>query len=98
MMVVCYFSAPRYLKVFQIINNSLPDVHVYANDTQLYLGFSPGGTGQAQAIEAMERCVEEIRTWMLTDKLRLNGNKTEFFVIGTKQCYEKLYCVTSETF
>ena len=36
----------------------------------------------AQSIGAMERSVEEIRTWMLTDKLSLNDNKTEFLIIN----------------
>ena len=34
----------------------------------------------------MERCISDIRTWMLTDKLKLNDDKTEFmFTIGIKQ-------------
>ena len=32
----------------------------------------------------MERCKSDIRTWMLTDKLILNDDKTEFMLIGTK--------------
>ena len=43
-----------------------------------------------QAIEAMERCIEKIRTWMLTDKLKINDNKTEFLIIGTKQQLSKI--------
>ena len=78
-------------KLFQIINSKLPDVHAYADDTQLYLAFSPdNNTGQVQAIESMERCIEEIRTWMLTDKLKINDNKTEFLIIGTKQQLSKI--------
>ena len=38
----------------------------------------------------MERCVEEIRTWMVTDKLRLNDYKTEFLIFGTKQQLSKI--------
>ena len=38
----------------------------------------------------MERCIEEIRTWMLTDKLKINDNKTEFLIIGTKQQLSKI--------
>ena len=32
----------------------------------------------------MERCKSDIPTWMLTDKLILNDDKTEFMLIGTK--------------
>ena len=39
---------------------------------------------------AMERCISDIRTWMLTDKLKLNDDKTEFMLIGTKQQLSKV--------
>ena len=39
---------------------------------------------QTDAVAAMERCKSDIRTWMLTDKLILNDDKTEFMLIGTK--------------
>ena len=39
----------------------------------------------------MERCISDIRTWMLTDKLKLNDDKTEFmFMIGTKMQLSKV--------
>ncbi|CAH3028999.1 unnamed protein product [Porites evermanni] len=38
----------------------------------------------------MERCISGIRTWMLTDKLKLNDDKTEFMLIGTKQQLSKV--------
>ena len=39
---------------------------------------------QTDAVAAMERCKSDIRTWMLTDKLKLNDDKTEFMLIGAK--------------
>ena len=77
-------------KLFHIIRNNLPDVHTYADDTQLYLAFSPNNTSQLQAIASMEKCIDELRTWMLIDKLKINDDKTEFMIIGTKQQLEKL--------
>ncbi|CAH3026481.1 unnamed protein product [Porites evermanni] len=38
----------------------------------------------------MERCISDILTWMLTDKLKLNDDKTEFMLIGTKQQLSKV--------
>lgn len=39
----------------------------------------------------MERCTSDIRTWMLTDKLKLNDDETEFMLpIGTKQQLSKV--------
>ena len=40
---------------------------------------------QDEALDAMERCVDDIRTWMIVDKLKMNEGKTEFLVVGTKQ-------------
>ena len=33
----------------------------------------------------MERCVEEIRHWMIRNRLMMNNGKTEFLLIGAKQ-------------
>ena len=39
---------------------------------------------EQDATKTMERCSNDIRIWMLTDKLKLNEDKTEFMVIGTR--------------
>ena len=33
----------------------------------------------------MESCIDDIRNWILNDKLKLNDDKTEFLMIGTSQ-------------
>ena len=38
----------------------------------------------------MERCISGIRMWMLTDKLKLNDDKTEFMLIGAKEQLSKV--------
>ena len=38
----------------------------------------------------MERCILDIRTWMLTENLKLNDDKTEFMLIGTKPQLSKV--------
>ena len=78
-------------KLFEVIKYHLPEAHAYADDTQLYLSFSPDtATNQTDAVIAMERCISDIRTWMLTDKLKLNDDKTEFMLTGTKQQLSKV--------
>ena len=73
-------------KLFQVIRNHLPDVHAYADDAELYLSFKPDSeVSQTAALDAMERCVKDIRTWMIVNKLKINDGKTEFMIIGTKQ-------------
>ena len=51
--------------------------HLYADDAQLYLSFDscvPSTSGDA--IIQLESHIAEIRGWMLTNKLKLNGYKT----------------------
>ena len=73
-------------KLFEVIKDHLPVAHAYADDTQLYLSFKPDTTSsRSDAIEAMELCIKAIRAWMITDKLKLNDDKTEFLIIGTRQ-------------
>ena len=41
-------------------------------------------------LAGVERCIEDIREWMLNDKLKLNDDKTEFIIIGTSQQLAKV--------
>ena len=76
-------------KLFNIIEGHL---HCYADDSQLYLSFRPadGLSSQTDAIQAMERCIEDIRHWMVSNRLLLNDEKTEFLLIGTRQPMSKV--------
>ena len=62
-------------KLFEVIKDHLPD------DTQLYLSFKLTLSSQFEAIEAMELCIKAIRAWMITDKIKLNDDKTEFLIL-----------------
>ena len=67
-----------------MIKDHLPVAHAYADDTQLYLSFNPNtSSSQSEVIKGMELCRKAIRAWMITDKLKLNDDKTEFLIIGT---------------
>ena len=73
-------------KLFEVIKNYLPQPHAYADDTQLYLSCNADSAcSQNDAVEAIEQCIQAIRSWMIKDKLRLNDNKTEFMIIGTRK-------------
>ena len=55
--------------------------------TQLYMSFSPTPECAFLSIQQIERCVQEIQSWMLANRLKLNEDKTELLLIGTpKQC------------
>ena len=71
--------------------NHLPTVHCYADDTQLYLAFQPDDTAaQEPAVASMEACIQDIRNWMTKDSLKINGDKTEVILIGTKAQLKKV--------
>lgn len=73
-------------RLFQIVQSHLPDVHCFADDTQLYISFRPNDTiDESSALNALESCVDDIHSWMLTDSLKLKDVKSEFLVIGTPQ-------------
>ena len=61
-LVICFFTFYA-IKLFSIIKSHLPSAHSYADDTQLYLSFRPlESTGEAEALDAMERCITDVRS------------------------------------
>ena len=76
-------------KLFEVINLYLPNAHAFADDTQLHLSFNPDNSlNKAEAIHAMEQYIRA--AWMQADKLKLNENKTEVMLIGTRQQLSKV--------
>ena len=66
------FSIVYSSKLFEIIESHLPNTHACADDTQLYLSFNPNdSTGQATALAAIERRINDMRSLMFNDKLML---------------------------
>ena len=71
LLFVIYFS-----KLFNIVNRHLPNVHAYADDTQLYLAFKPGNyADKTAAVSSIQSCIRDLQNWMLMDKLKLNPEK-----------------------
>jgi len=65
--------------------------HIYADDIQLYSIFDPKIPGDAAvAIFKLSCCVEDIRSWMNQNKLKLNDSKTEFFIATSSQNMNRL--------
>ena len=78
-------------KLFEVIKPHLPEAHAYADDSLLYLSFKPNNeVNQSEAIKSMELCIRTLRTWMWMDKLKLDDDKTEFMIIGSRQQLEKV--------
>ena len=55
------------------------------------LAFSPNVPGNDEiALNAMCDCIQDLKDWMNRVRLKLNDDKTEFVLIGTKQQLEKV--------
>ena len=78
-------------ELFEIIKYHLPMIHCYADDSQVYISFSPNDRAEQLAVvRNMEDCIRDIRFWMLNNDLKFNDDKIEFLIIGSSQQLEKL--------
>ena len=59
--------------------------HAYADDLQLYAEFDPRSEGDCERVLArLSSCIDVINEWMILSTLRLNQDKTEFFLIANR--------------
>ena len=59
--------------------------HAYADDLQLYAEFDPRSEGDCERVLArLSSCIDVINEWMIQNTLRLNQDKTEFFLIANR--------------
>ena len=62
--------------------------HFYADDTQLYVHLSHMNV--SAAFDKLNRCLQDIKEWMSASKLKLNPDKTQFILFGSKKQRERL--------
>ena len=60
------------------------DFQMYADEIQIYI---LNGNDNSNAYR-LEKCITYIKSWMTTNKLKLNGEKTEIIILSdkTKNC------------
>ena len=57
----------------------------YADDTQNWPSFIPGQVGSHEyCYQTLQQCVQKVKSWMSTNFLCLNTDKTEFIMFSTK--------------
>ena len=67
--------------VGDICRNHRLNHHFYADDSQLYLSFEPTDMdSQVVALRRIEACLNDIVSWMHSNMLKLNVDKTEVIV------------------
>ena len=70
--------------VANLISSFNVHFHQYADDTQLYIGVSPGGIQPTK--ELINDCTSTLQNWFLENGLCLNPDKSEALIIGTGAC------------
>ena len=76
--------------MYDIILSHNISVAAYADDTQLYLSCLPNYKAVQSALLRLERCISDVRHFMLSHQLKINDSKTEFMVIGTSKQLQKI--------
>ena len=75
----------------RIVHQSGSDLHKFSDNTQLFSSALPADFGTL--IKQTEMCVEHVKAWMDSNKLKLNDDKTEALVVGTRSrtnvCYSE---------
>ena len=71
----CIYTLP----LLAILNHYNIDFHIYADDTQIYSSFNAESLDEV--LESLDNCISDIRSWMITNKLKFNDSKTEFLLI-----------------
>ena len=73
-----------------IINlHGLADDHVIKKSFRI----SNNNSNELKTIRDLEECISQIKVWMNQNRLKMNGEKTEFILYGSRQQPKK--CVTN---
>jgi hypothetical protein len=75
----------------EIIKRHGLNYHIYADDTQIYIAFSPkdGSNGQIEKSK-LENCIKDVKHFLLRNKMKFNDGKTEFIILNTKNQAKKI--------
>ena len=67
-----------------------PDVkfHLYADDAQLFIHLIHKNA--EIAFDRLGKCLEDVKLWLCANKLKLNADKTDFIIFGSKSQQKKL--------
>ena len=62
-----------------LILHGFADEHTVGNKSK------PGDCGEeARCMYELEKCVADLKVWMNENRLKMNNNKTEFILFGSK--------------
>ena len=73
-------------------------IHLYADDTQLYVEFNPLYHNMANIEESLIKCLEEVKAWMSNNKLKLNPDKTEVLTVQKRNNFSPTTALRSKLY
>lgn len=73
------YTAP----IANVIKHHGMGYHFYVDDTEIYLAFNPSVALLSKSL--IEEYIHNVQPWMVADKLKLNGDKTELLVLNAHQ-------------
>ena len=74
--------------VSQIFTKASISYHLYADDTQIYISFSPNQS--RDSLSLLSSTLDEVYAWLTSNRLSVNPSKTEFLIIGNPQQRNKI--------
>ena len=60
------------------------EFHLYADDSQIYFCFDSFSCCFSAVVSCTQACLSDIASWMSLSRLKLNSDKTELLIIGSK--------------
>ena len=80
-----------YIKFLQRIASKYGlSIQLYADDSQLYISFHPSRPSELNDIvESVNKCLAEIKSWMVQNFMKLNESKTQLLIIGKPLVLQK---------
>ena len=65
-------------------------IQLYADDSQLYISFHPCRPSELQDVtDKVNKCLAEIKLWMVKNFMKLNESKTELLIMGKPLTLQK---------
>lgn len=84
-----------YASTLQTVVPKTIDLHGYADDHALKKSFDPNDRIQEKdTISMLSNTMTDVKNWMDENRLKINPDKTEFIIFGSKKQLDK--CITKE--